>query len=111
MAPQWAQATGHSHSCYADCLRGNADLNADVDAQGGAYATGVLVLMTSAAIRRDLGDAQARSKLDSFLIIASFSLTQRFKTFMSVQRVLRSLVFILAIVVRRWSLRVWRKLN
>ena len=51
MAPNWARATRpmvivFSLICFAITLI----FNADVEAQGGAYATGVLVLMSSAAI-------------------------------------------------------------
>ena len=51
MAPNWARATRpmvlvFSMICFAITLI----FNADVEAQGGAYATGVLVLMSSAAI-------------------------------------------------------------
>ena len=51
MAPEWARATRplvvifHGHRVLVTML-----FNADVDAQGGAYATGVLVLMSSAAV-------------------------------------------------------------
>jgi hypothetical protein len=51
MAPNWARATRplvivFSVICFAITLV----FRADVEAQGGAYATGVLVLMTSAAV-------------------------------------------------------------
>ena len=51
MAPDWARATRPlvllitAIGIHRDVL-----FNADVDAQGGAYATGVLMLMTSAAV-------------------------------------------------------------
>ncbi len=51
MAPDWARATRPLVLVFiADCLSHHVVFHADVDAQGGAYATGVLVLITSAAV-------------------------------------------------------------
>lgn len=51
MAPNWARATRPLVIVFAIiCFTITVIFNADVEAQGGAYATGVLVLMSSAAI-------------------------------------------------------------
>jgi hypothetical protein len=51
MAPEWARATRPLTIVFtAICFAVTIWFQADVDAQGGAYATGVLVLMSSAAV-------------------------------------------------------------
>ena len=51
MAPEWARATRPLTLVFTGiCFVVTIIFEADVDAQGGAYATGVLVLMSSAAI-------------------------------------------------------------
>jgi hypothetical protein len=63
MAPDWARATRPLTIVFtAICFLVTVIFKADVDAQGGAYATGVLVLMSSAAVAVTLSARKRKSR-------------------------------------------------
>ena len=110
MAPQWAQATRPLVLVYSlIAFVVTVIFKADVDAQGGAYATGVLVLMTSAAIAVTLAMRKRGQKWIPFLAIAVvFAYTTLQNIHERPEGIKIASFFILAIVAASLVSRVWR---
>jgi hypothetical protein len=110
MAPEWAKASRplvlvYSLIAFAVTLI----FNADVDAQGGAYATGVLVLMTSAAIAVTMSVRRRGGNWIPFLLIALvFVYTTLQNIHERPEGIKIAFFFILTIVVASLVSRVWR---
>jgi hypothetical protein len=110
MAPQWAQATRPLALVFTSiAFAVTIIFNADVDAQGGAYATGVLVLMTSAAIAVTLAMRRRNQNWKPFLLIALvFAYTTIQNIHERPEGIKIASFFIMAIVVASLVSRVWR---
>lgn len=114
MAPEWARASRPLTLIYtAAAFVVTWIFRADVDAQGGAYATGVLVLMTSAAVavtlsvRREKGRWSA-GPLCSALVAVIFAYTTVVNVIERPDGVKIAAFFIGAIVLVSLLSRVWR---
>ena len=111
MAPEWARATRPLVVVFTViCFIVTILFKADVDAQGGAYATGVLALMTSAAIAVTLSARrQGQSVQWLFMLI---SLVFIYTTIVNIveqpEGIKIALIFIVGIVASSLFSRVWR---
>ncbi len=110
MAPQWAQATRPLALVFTlIAIAVTLIFNADVDAQGGAYATGVLVLMTSAAVAVTLAMRRRGQNWIPFLVIAIvFAYTTIQNIHERPEGIKIASFFILAIITASLFSRVWR---
>ena len=111
MAPEWASATRPLVVVFTIiCFVVTILFRADVDAQGGAYATGVLALMTSAAIAVTLSARRRGQRVQwAFMLI---SLVFIYTTITNIveqpEGIKIALIFIVAIVASSLFSRVWR---
>jgi len=111
MAPEWARATRPLVVVFTlICFLVTILFRADVDAQGGAYATGVLALMTSAAIAVTLAARRHGERVQwAFMLIALvFIYTTVVNVVEQPEGIKIALIFIAAIVISSLASRVWR---
>lgn len=109
MAPEWAKAARPLVLVFmAISFAVTFLFHADVDAQGGAYATGVLVLMTSAAIAVTLTVWKSWARLPFFLIALVFIYTTALNIYERPEGLKIASFFILAIIVTSLISRAMR---
>jgi hypothetical protein len=110
MAPEWARAVRPLVIVIIGiAFAVTVIFRADVDAQGGAYATGVLVLMTSAAIAVTIS---ARRKQKNWLAYLAIALIFVYTTIQNIHErpegIKIASFFILTIILASLFSRVWR---
>ncbi len=111
MAPEWARATRPLVVVFTViCFIVTILFRADVDAQGGAYATGVLALMTSAAIAVTLSARRRGQKSQwAFMLISLiFGYTTVVNIIEEPEGLKIATIFIVVIVISSLVSRVWR---
>src|SRR6185312_1752383 len=111
MAPEWARATRPLVVVFTViCFIVTILFRADVDAQGGAYATGVLALMTSAAIAVTLSARRQGEKIQWVFMLISliFAYTTVVNVIEEPEGLKIATIFIVVIVISSLSSRVWR---
>jgi hypothetical protein len=110
MAPQWAKAARPLVLVYTlIAFAVTIIFRADVDAQGGAYATGVLVLMTSAAIAVTLAVRRRGKNWIPYLLIAIIFVYTTVQNIHELPEGIKiASFFILAIILMSFISRVWR---
>ncbi|MBH8575329.1 APC family permease [Nostocaceae cyanobacterium CENA369] len=112
MAPNWTRATRPLVLVYvALAFIVTVIFRANVEAQGGAYATGVLVLMSSAALAVTLSVHRQRSKRNTF-VFATITLVFIYTTVVNIierpEGIKIASFFIGAIVFTSLVSRIWR---
>ncbi len=111
MAPEWARATRPLVVVFTiACFLVTILFRADVNAQGGAYATGVLALMTSAAIAVTLSARRrGERKMWAFMLISLiFGYTTIVNIIEQPEGLRIATIFIVVIVASSLFSRVWR---
>ena len=112
MAPEWARAARPLVLVFSTmAVVVTLIFRADVDAQGGAYATGVLVLMVSAAVAVTLSLWRQRRRVLTVtfaVIVAVFIYTLVLNVVERPEGVKIAAFFIGAIILTSLASRVWR---
>jgi hypothetical protein len=109
MAPNWAKATRPLVLVFtAICFLVTILFKADVEAQGGAYATGVLALMTSAAIAVTMSAKGKLLKAAFVMISLVFLYTTIVNVIEQPEGIKIASLFIIGIVFTSLISRVWR---
>ncbi|MEA2532113.1 MAG: hypothetical protein QOG89_3757 [Thermomicrobiales bacterium] len=112
MAPDWARATRPLVLVFsAICFVVTILFRADVDAQAGAYATGVLAVITSATIAVTLAAMRSRQQQATFwfgFVALVFIYTTALTIVEDPEGLQIALFFIGAIIVTSLVSRVWR---
>jgi hypothetical protein len=109
MAPNWAKATRPLVLVFtAICFLVTILFRADVEAQGGAYATGVLALMTSAAIAVTLSVKGKLLKAAFVMISLVFMYTTVVNVIEQPEGIKIASLFIFGIVFTSLISRIWR---
>ena len=99
MAPEWARASRPLVLVFVGiALTVTLLFHADVDAQGGAYATGVLVLISSASIAVTLSVWRSRLRWPFLFIALAFGYTTVLNVYERPEGLKISSVFILTII-------------
>ncbi len=114
MAPEWTKANRPLVLIFtAVSFIVTLIFNASVSAQGGAYATGVLVLMTSAAIAATISTRRKKkwSKWGFGIISAIFVYTTILNIYEKPDGIRIAACFILGIVAISFVSRIWRTLE
>jgi hypothetical protein len=100
MAPEWARASRPLVMVFTTLAFIVTILfRADVDAQGGAYATGVLVLMTSAAVAVTISMWESQLRIPFALITVVFAYTTVLNIFERPEGIKIASFFIVATIV------------
>jgi hypothetical protein len=111
MAPEWARATRPLVVVFTSiCFIVTLLFRADVDAQAGAYATGVLALMSSAAIAVTLSARRHGERIQwAFMLISLvFGYTTIVNIIEEPEGLKIAVIFIVVIVISSLVSRVWR---